>query len=80
MAWGLHDSVEIERTGKPAVTVVTQAFAGAAAARAAALGLSEHPTVVIEHPLASQPPAGVEKMARDAVRRVASALVGRGGD
>jgi hypothetical protein len=75
VAWGLHDSVEIERTGTPAVTVVTQAFEAAAAARARALGLPEHPRVVVEHPLASQPPAGVEKMARDAANRVAAALV-----
>src|SRR5262249_12592175 len=38
VTWGLHDSVQIEKAGRPAVTVVTEAFKGAAAARAAVLG------------------------------------------
>jgi hypothetical protein len=58
------------------VTVLTEAFETAAAARAGVLGLPEHRTVVIEHPLASRTPSEVEKMAEAAVARVAAGLTG----
>jgi hypothetical protein len=74
VAWGLHDSVEIEGRGRPAVTVVTEAFETAAAARAGVLGLPDHRAVVVEHPLASRTHAEVEKMAAAAVARVAAGL------
>ena len=75
MTWGLHDSVEIEKTGRPAVTVVTEAFETAAAARAAVLGLPEHPRVIVEHPLASRTPSEVEKVASAAAARIAAGLL-----
>ena len=71
MTWGLHDSVEIEKTGRPAVTVVTEAFQTAADARAAVLGLPEHPRVIVEHPLASRTPSEIEKVAVAAAARIA---------
>ena len=74
MTWGLHDSVEIEKQGRPAVTVVTEAFQAAAEARAAVLGLPEHPRVIIEHPLASRMPSEVEKVAIAAAARIAAGL------
>lgn len=76
MAWGLHDSVEMERQGRPAVTVITQAFETAAAMRAGVLGMAEHPMVVVDHPLASRTPAEVETMVDAAVGRIAAALSG----
>ena len=77
MTWGLHDSVEIEKTGRPAVTVVTEAFQTAADARAAVLGLPEHPRVIVEHPLASRTPSEIEKVAVAAVARIAAGLSGQ---
>jgi hypothetical protein len=74
VTWGLHDSVEIEQHGRPAVTVVTEAFRTAALARAAVLGLPEHPAVIVEHPLASRTPSEVEKMAVAAAARIAAGL------
>jgi hypothetical protein len=74
VTWGLHDGIEIEKTGRPAVTVVTEAFQGAAHARAAVLGLPEHPRVIVEHPLASRTPSEVEKVAVAAVARIAAGL------
>jgi hypothetical protein len=56
------------------VTVVTEAFQGAARARAEVLGLPEHPRVVVEHPLASRTPSEVEKVALAAVARIAAGL------
>jgi hypothetical protein len=76
VTWGLHDSVEIEQQGRPAVTVVTEAFRTAALARASVLGLPEHPAVIVEHPLASRTPPEVEKVAAAAVARIAAGLCG----
>jgi hypothetical protein len=56
------------------VTVVTEAFQAAAAARAAVLGLPEHPRVIVEHPLASRTPSEVEKVATAAVARIVDGL------
>ena len=77
MTWGLHDSVEMEQQGRPAVTVVTEAFEAAAVARATALGLPDHPRVSVAHPLASRRGDEVEKMAGAAVASVAAAIVKR---
>jgi hypothetical protein len=65
VAWGLHDSIEIEKQGRPAVTVLTTAFETAAAAQAGVLDLPDHRTVLVQHPIASLMPSEVEKMAED---------------
>jgi hypothetical protein len=67
----------MEQQGRPAVTVVTEAFEAAAVVRAAALGLPEHPRVAVAHPLASRRGDEVEKMAAAAAAPVAAALVKR---
>jgi len=67
----------MEQQGRPAVTVVTEAFQQAAVARAAALGLPDHPRVAIAHPLASRRGDEVERMAVAAVAPVVAALVKR---
>lgn len=67
----------MEQHGRPAVTVVTTAFEAAAVARAAALGLPEHPRVSVAHPLASRKSDEVETMAAAAVASVAAAIVKR---
>jgi hypothetical protein len=77
VTWGLHDSVEMEQQGRPAVTLVTEAFESAALARAAALGLPDHPRVTVAHPLASRRGDEVATMAAAAAAAVAAALVKR---
>ena len=67
----------MEQQGRPAVTVVTEAFEGAAIARAVALGLPDHPRVSVAHPLASRRSDEVEEMAAAAAASVAGALVKR---
>jgi len=57
------------------VTVITQAFTQAAQHRARALGLLEHPVVVIAHPLASKTRAQVQHLAHDSVAEVVRGLV-----
>lgn len=67
----------MEQQGRPAVTVVTEAFEAAAVARASALGLPDHPRVSVAHPLASRRGDEVAKMATAAVAAVAAAIVKR---
>jgi hypothetical protein len=77
VTWGLHDSIEMEQRGRPAVTLVTEAFEAAAVARAGALGLPDHPRVIVTHPLASRRGDEVAKMAAAAAAPVAAALMKR---
>ena len=67
----------MEQQGRPAVTIVTEAFTAAAVARAAALGLPDHPRVTVAHPLASRRGDEVEHLATAAVASVAAAIVKR---
>ena len=67
----------MEQQGRPAVTVISEAFEAAAVARAAALGLPDHPRVSVAHPLASRRADEVAKMATEAVASVAAAIVKR---
>ena len=67
----------MEQHGRPAVTVVTEAFEKAAVARAAALGLADHPRVTVAHPLASRRGDEVAQMATMAAASVAAALLKR---
>ena len=55
--------------------MITQAFTQAARIRAEALGLPEHPVVVIEHPLASKTREQAQDLARSSVEAVVRALV-----
>ena len=57
------------------MTVITEVFKTAAVIRAKMLGMPEHPTVIVEHPMASKTEAEVLSMAERFVDLVASGLV-----
>jgi hypothetical protein len=59
------------------VTVITTAFEVAGKARAAALGMPDHPRVVIDHPLTSRTSEEIRTMAARAVDLVAAGLMDR---
>ena len=61
------------------MTVITQAFEMAATVRAGVLGLPDHPTVVIGHPIASRTTSEVVKMAAAAAERVVAGMLRAGG-
>ena len=63
----------------PAVTVITTAFTKAAELRARALGLSDHPVVVIDHPIASKTPGQMKDQARDSVKMIVDGLTSTSG-
>jgi len=58
----------------PAVTVITTAFTKAAELRARALGLPEHPVVVIGHPIANKTGDQIKGQARDSVQMIVDGL------
>ena len=73
---GLHDVIESEKRGKPAVTVITEAFIKAAGIRAKTLGMADHPVVVIEHPIASKTKQEIHETARRSVEKIVFGLRG----
>ncbi len=58
----------------PAVTVITSAFTKAAELRAKALGLPEHPVVVIDHPMYSKTGDEIADQARISVQKIVDGL------
>ena len=57
------------------MTVITTAFVVAGEARAATLGMPEHPRVVIDHPLTSRSLEEIRGMAARAVEGVSAGLL-----
>jgi hypothetical protein len=57
------------------VTVLTEAFRTAATIRAKTLGMPQHPTVVLEHPMASKTETQVRGMAERFVEAIVNGLV-----
>ena len=62
----------------PAVTVITAAFTKAAELRAKALGLPEHPVVVIDHPMYSKTGDEIKDQARNSVEKIVDGLTSSG--
>ena len=55
--------------------MLTEAFRTASVIRAKTLGMPDHPTVVLEHPMASKTEAQVLAMAERFVDQIAAGLV-----
>ena len=63
------------------MTVITTAFTKAAELRARALGLPEHPVVVIGHPIANKSSEYIRGQARGSVQKIVDGLTSAtGGD
>ena len=60
------------------MTVITTAFTKAAELRARALGLPEHPVVVIDHPIANKTGEQIKGQARDSVNMIVDGLTSSG--
>ena len=54
--------------------MITKAFVRAAQIRAKALGLSEHPVVVIDHPIASMNEEQIRQLAQKSVNEIVAGL------
>ena len=57
------------------MTVITQAFVRSAEIRARTLGMTDHPVVVIEHPIASKTQGQIQATARARAEEIAQGLV-----
>jgi hypothetical protein len=65
----------LEKSGLPAVSLITTAFEAAARARARILGCERHPQVVMQHPLASKTMPEVAAIAEQLIEQIAKGLV-----
>ena len=74
----MHDIVNLEGRGIPAVAVVTEQFRSGAQAQGEALGFD--PAIVfVEHPIQDRTDEEMGAIARQALAEILEALVGSGG-
>lgn len=75
MTWCIHAAVDLERQGRPTVTICTNKFEYLAHATAAALGMPNLPLVVIPHPVGGISPEEVKMKADTVFDKVIAQLV-----
>jgi hypothetical protein len=75
----LHDAIEAERLGIPAVAVITDRFERSAEIVARLNGLSGYPFAVIGHPVANDSDDALRVKAEIAVKRIVPLLTKRDG-
>ena len=73
----MHDALEAERRGIPAVAVITERFAQTARGVAELNGLPDYPFVVIGHPIANDRDEDLRAKAEAAVARLVTLLIER---
>jgi len=73
----LHDAIEAERLGIPAVAIMTDRFVATARAVSAVNGMKDYPFAVIAHPLANNDDSALREKARVAVDAIVPLLVQR---
>ena len=61
------------------MTVITAAFTKAAELRAKALGMPDHPVVVIDHPMYSKTSDEIADQARNSVQKIVDGLTSANG-
>jgi hypothetical protein len=73
----LHDAIEAERLGIPAVAIITDRFARTAQAVSTVNGLQDYPFAVIAHPVANNDDDALREKARLAVKDIVPMLTAR---
>jgi hypothetical protein len=73
----MHDAIEAERLGMPAVAIMTDRFERSAQLVAELNGLRDYPFAVIAHPLANNDEPSLRRKAELAVSRIAQLLTKR---
>lgn len=71
----MHDGIQFERRGVPAVVLVTEPFVGAARAMAALDGLPQFPFLTLPHPTAELHAHEVRRAAQLLADQVAAILL-----
>jgi hypothetical protein len=72
----LHDGIELDRRGVPAVVICTDQFVASARAQAAICGNPDYPFAVVAHPIGSLTPAELRARAEAALPQVIAILTG----
>ncbi len=67
----VHDTIEFEKRGVPATTIITQAFKNTAVFQFRAKGMDGHPYIELPHPISNLTPAQM----RDVTLRYVEQLV-----
>lgn len=75
----MHDAIEAERLGIPAVAIITDRFTRTAQAVSKVNGLEGYPFSVIPHPVANNDDAVLGEKARAAVNEIVPLLLRREG-
>ena len=73
----MHDAIESERLGIPAVAVVTDRFQRSAEVVAGVHGVRDYPFTMIEHPIANNDDATLRAKAETAVQEIVRLLTER---
>ena len=72
----VHDTMEFEKRGIPATTIITEAFKRAADFQFRGKGMEGHPYVQLPHPVSNLPPDEMRELTLRFVDEVASHLKG----
>jgi len=73
-AYSVHDAIELEKVGKPAIVVTTTQFAPIAETMAQHFGLPATRRLVLPHPIGGTAPDVLERWADEAVDRALTLL------
>ena len=73
----MHDAIEAERLGIPAVAIITDRFARTAQAVSVVNGLKDYPFSIIPHPVANNDDNVLRAKAREAVKEIVTLLTER---
>ncbi len=72
----MHNATELEKLGIPTVVLCTEPFAKTAESMAKRRGFPNYRYVLVEHPLSSARPEGIQQRAQKAFPEVVSILLG----
>lgn len=75
----MHDAIEAERLGIPAVAIITDRFSVSAKLLGKVNGLPGYPFAVIPHPVANNDDTVLRTKAREAVKQILPLLMERAG-
>jgi hypothetical protein len=74
-SWSVHDSIEIQKRGRFAVTLITHAFDALAKSEKEAFGAPDHPVLVVQHPIGTVKLDEVKRRADAAFDKLVSILL-----
>jgi hypothetical protein len=70
----VHDTIEFEKRGIPATTMITQAFTNAALFQFRAKGMPGHPYIVLPHPISNLSREAMQDVTRQYVSQLVHQL------